>query len=100
MLVTVQEGSLERPNEALHPTSRDRFHLFLRATYTAGSMPGLSIGIFVGFLLWKGRLGLSYYCGCHRTPLLRSPMADLADINKPNTGQNITPAYPGLPLTL
>ena len=50
MLVTVQEGSLEHPNEALHPTSRDRFHLFLRATYTAGSMPGLSIGIFVGFL--------------------------------------------------
>jgi hypothetical protein len=58
---------------------------------------GLSIGIFVGFLLWKGRLGLPYYYGCHRTPILRSPMADLTDINEPYGGQDMTPAYPGPP---
>ena len=28
---------------------------------------GLSIGIFVGFILWKGRLGLPYYyCSTRR----------------------------------
>ena len=106
MLVTVQEGSLEHVNEAVHPASRGRSYLFLRATYTAGSMAGLgfsmavlglSIGIFVGFLLWKGRLGLPYYYGCHRTPILRSPMADLTDINEPFNGEDITPAYPGPP---
>ena len=106
MLVTVQEGSLEHVNEAVHPASRGRSYLFLRATYTAGSMAGLgfsmavlglSIGIFVGFLLWKGRLGLPYYYGCHRTPILRSPMADLTDINEPYGGQDMTPAYPGPP---
>ena len=40
--------------------------------YTAGSMAGLgfsmavlglSLGILVGFLLWKRRLGLPYYVG-------------------------------------
>merc|ERR1711892_30537 len=109
MLVTVQEGSLEHVNEAVHPASRGRSYLFLRATYTAGSMAGLgfsmavlglSIGIFVGFLLWKGRLGLPYYYGCHRTPILRSPMADLTDINEPYNGQDMTPAYPGPPPSL
>ncbi len=43
---------------------------FLRATYTAGSMAGLgfsmavlgiSVGIFLGFLLWKRRIGIPYY---------------------------------------
>ena len=50
--------------------SRSHSYLSLRATYTVGSMAGLgfsmavvglSIGIFVGFILWKGRLGLPYY---------------------------------------
>ena len=49
---------------------RSHSYLSLRATYTVGSMAGLgfsmavvglSIGIFVGFILWKGRLGLPYY---------------------------------------
>ena len=52
-------------------SSRNAYR-FLRATYTAGSMAGLgfsmavvglSLGIFLGFLLWKRRIGLlpSYY---------------------------------------
>ena len=67
MLVTVKEGSLEQVNEAVHPAARSHSYLSLRATYTVGSMAGLgfsmavvglSMGIFVGFILWKGRLGL------------------------------------------
>ena len=43
---------------------------FLRVTYTAGSMAGLGfsmailglcVGVFLGFLLWKRRIGLPYY---------------------------------------
>ena len=66
--------------------SRSHSYLSLRATYTVGSMAGLgfsmagvglSIGIFVGFILWKGRLGLPYYyCStrledCFRITILR-----------------------------
>ena len=47
-------------------------------------------GIFVGFILWKGRLGLPYYYCSPRTPILRSPMADLTDISDP-----VYPLHPG-----
>ena len=105
MLVTVKEASLEQVNEGVHPASRSHSYLSLRATYTVGSMAGLgfsmavvglSIGIFVGFILWKGRLGLPYYYCNNRTPILRSPMADLTDISDPISA----PAYPGPPPTL
>ena len=55
---------------------------------------GLSIGIFVGFILRKGRLGLPYYYCSTRTPILRSPMADLTDISDPYP---VHEAYPGPP---
>lgn len=72
LLVRTVGGSLASVGEALHPASRARSYLFLRASYTAGSMAGLgfsmavlglSLGILVGFLLWKRRLGLPYYVG-------------------------------------
>lgn len=72
LLAATVPGSLESVGEALHPASRARSYLFLRASYTAGSMAGLgfamavlglSLGILVGFLLWKRRLGLPYYVG-------------------------------------
>ena len=65
-------GSLDIVQEAIHPASRSRSYLFFRATYTAGSMAGLgfsmavlglSVGIFVGFMLWKRRFGFPYYVG-------------------------------------
>ena len=123
MLVTVREGSLEQVVEGVHPASRSSSYLSLRATYTVGSMAGLgfsmavvglSIGIFVGFILWKGRLGLPYYyCSTRwinkfcdlphshliRTPILRSPMADLT-LDGINSDTIPAPAYPGPPPTL
>jgi len=72
LLVRSVGDSLTNVGEALHPASRARSYLFLRASYTAGSMAGLgfsmavlglSLGILVGFLLWKRRLGLPYYVG-------------------------------------
>lgn len=72
LLVRCVSDSLANVGEALHPASRARSYLFLRASYTAGSMAGLgfsmavlglSLGILVGFLLWKRRLGLPYYVG-------------------------------------
>lgn len=72
MQVSVLGGSLEVVNESIHPASRSRSYMFLRATYTAGSMAGLgfsmavlglSVGVLVGFLLWKRRLGLPYSVG-------------------------------------
>merc|ERR1719192_1029174 len=65
LLVRSVGDSLANVGEALHPASRARSYLFLRASYTAGSMAvlGLSLGILVGFLLWKRRLGLPYYVG-------------------------------------
>ena len=56
-------------------SSRSHSYLSLRASYTVGSLAGLgfsmavvglSVGIFVGFILWKGRLGLPYYYSCNR----------------------------------
>ena len=102
--------------EAVHPAARSQSYLSLRATYTVGSMAGLGFsmavvglsigvyiilsyliemyvivtGIFVGFILWKGRLGLPYYYCSPRTPILRSPMADLTDISDP-----VYPLHPG-----
>ncbi len=63
--------SLQASPDSLHPSSRGRpgAHRYLRATYTAGSMAGLGFsmavlglctGLFLGFLLWKRRLGLPY----------------------------------------
>lgn len=52
---------------------------FLRASYTAGSMAGLGfsmaimgicVGVFLGFLLWKRRLGLPPYYACNHEPHL------------------------------
>ena len=100
----------------MHPAARSQSYLSLRATYTVGSMAGLGFsmavvglsigvyiilsyliemyvivtGIFVGFILWKGRLGLPYYYCSPRTPILRSPMADLTDISDP-----VYPLHPG-----
>jgi hypothetical protein len=106
MMVSGLGGSLDIVREAIHPASRSRSYLFLRASYTATSMAGLgfsmavlglSVGIFVGFLLWKKRLGLPYYVEWHQTPILGSPMANLTDINDPCGEQELTPAYPGPP---
>jgi len=106
MLVGVIPGSLQVVGETGHPSSRNRSYLFLRTHYTAGSMAGLgfsmavlglSLGILVGFLLWKRRLGLPNFPHiphlhlphCQATPILSSPTTDMAQL---------TPAYPGPPL--
>ncbi|XP_023323540.1 uncharacterized protein LOC111697687 isoform X3 [Eurytemora carolleeae] len=107
MLVGVTPGSLQVVGESAHPSSRNRSYLFLRTHYTAGSMAGLgfsmavlglSIGILVGFLLWKRRLGLPTFphlphihlphCS-QATPILSSSTTDMAQL---------TSAYPGPPL--
>ena len=99
-------GSLDIVREAVHPASRRRSYLFPRASYTAGSMAGLrfvmavlgpSVGIFVAFLLWKKRLGLPHYVEWRQTPILRSSMNNLRNINNPNVEQEPIPAYPGSP---
>jgi len=106
MLVGVLPNSLQVVGETAHPSSRNRSYYFLRAHYTAGSMAGLgfsmavlglSVGILVGFLLWKRRLGLPHFPHlphlhlphCQATPILSSPTTDMTQL---------TPAYPGPPL--
>jgi hypothetical protein len=58
---------------------------------------GLSVGIFVAFLLWKRRIGLPYNLEWCQTPILRSSMNNLRNINNPNFEQEPIPTYPGLP---
>ena len=67
----LRKHSLQVAPESVYPTSSRRgSYRFLRASYTAGSMAGLGfsmvilgicIGIFLGFLLWKRRLGVIPY---------------------------------------
>lgn len=71
MLAQIRRHSLQMAPESVHPSSHGRgAYRFLRASYTAGSMAGLGfsmailgicIGIFLGFLLWKRRLGVPYH---------------------------------------
>ena len=106
MMVSGLGGSLDIIREAIHPVSRSRSFLLLQATYTTGSMAGLgfamavlglSLGILLGFLLWKQRLGLPSYVEWCQTPILRSPMNNLRNRNNPNVEQELTTAYPGPP---
>ena len=99
-------GSLDIIREAVHLASRRRSYLYLGASYTAGTMAGLgvamavlglSVGIFVAFFLWKRRLGLPYYVEWCQTPILRSSVYNLRNINDPCVEQELTPAYPGPP---
>ena len=78
-MVNIRRLSLKMASETTHPVARSRSHSssgggssyrFLRASYTAGSMAGLGfsmailgicIGVFLGFLLWKRRIGVPYY---------------------------------------
>jgi len=85
MVATVRRHSLQLASASTHPNSGGHrfsgsggggvagglsYGRFLRVTYTAGSMAGLGfsmailglgVGIFLGFLLWKRRIGLPYY---------------------------------------
>ena len=77
-IATIRRHSLQVATASNHPTGgpgningRGLPGIrFLRARYTAGSMAGLGfsmailglcVGIFLGFLLWKRRIGLPYY---------------------------------------
>ena len=76
-MATIRRHSLQVASASNHPTGgpggvggRGPGLRFLRAKYTAGSMAGLGfsmailglcVGIFLGFLLWKRRIGLPYY---------------------------------------
>ena len=73
-MVHIRRLSLQMASESTHPVARSRAHngsyRFLRASYTAGSMAGLGFsmailgictGVFLGFLLWKRRIGVPYY---------------------------------------
>ena len=76
-MATIRRHSLQLASAATHPGGSGGGRInglpygrFLRVTYTAGSMAGLGfsmailglgIGIFLGFLLWKRRIGLPYY---------------------------------------
>ena len=67
----LRKHSLQVAPESVYPSIERRgSYRFLRASYTAGSMAGLGfsmailgicIGIFLGFLLWKRRLGVIPY---------------------------------------
>lgn len=77
MIASIRRHSLQVASESNHPTGgaggsarRGPGVRYLRAKYTAGSMAGLGfsmailglcVGIFLGFLLWKRRIGLPYY---------------------------------------
>lgn len=81
-IAQVRRHSLQMAPESSHPSSHGRgpSYRFLRATYTAGSMAGLGfsmailgvcIGLFLGFLLWKRRLGVPYQLSPWRSDLVR-----------------------------
>merc|ERR1719412_3133330 len=72
VVARLRKHSLQVAPESVYPSNVHRgSYRFLRASYTAGSMAGLGfsmailgicIGIFLGFLLWKRRLGaIPYY---------------------------------------
>ncbi|CAB4064887.1 unnamed protein product [Lepeophtheirus salmonis] len=70
MVILLRRDSLQVAPESVHPSSRGNHrYRFYRVSYTAGSMAGLGfsmailgicVGIFLGFLLWKRRLGVPY----------------------------------------
>ena len=76
-VASIRRHSLQVASASNHPTGgsggsvgRGPGVRYLRAKYTAGSMAGLGfsmailglcVGIFLGFLLWKRRIGLPYY---------------------------------------
>ena len=76
-VASIRRHSLQVASASNHPTAgsggsvgRGPGVRYLRAKYTAGSMAGLGfsmailglcVGIFLGFLLWKRRIGLPYY---------------------------------------
>lgn len=71
VVARLRKHSLQVAPESVYPSNVHRgSYRFLRASYTAGSMAGLGfsmailgicIGIFLGFLLWKRRLGVIPY---------------------------------------
>ena len=81
----LRKHSLQVAPESVYPSnSRRGSYRFLRASYTAGSMAGLGfsmvilgicIGIFLGFLLWKRRLGvIPYYLNPWQRPAEEAAM--------------------------
>ena len=80
VIARLRKHSLQVAPESVYPSSSRRgSYRFLRASYTAGSMAGLGfsmvilgicIGIFLGFLLWKRRLGvIPYYLNPWQRPM-------------------------------
>ena len=101
MLVSGLGGSLDIVGEAIHPASRSGTYLSLRSSYSTASMVGLgfamaimglSLGILVGFLLWKQQVGLPSYKAWSQAPILRSNSSG----SNPAFGQQeLTPSFFG-----
>ena len=67
VIAQIRRHSLQTTTGAKNRKANRNRHALLRASYTAGSMAGLGfsmvilgvcVGVFVGFVLWKRRLGL------------------------------------------